>query len=131
MLEHVTGQHGSVTDAATLRRHLNYSFTVPFSDDDLRLGEYDPREEDMTIIDSDQALPGLAVVVQQMVFGNRRRLSGTGVAYSRDPNTGEKQLFGFVFVLYGLKYFAWSTCIVYFSLSLCFVSKGVSAHERG
>lgn len=31
---------------------------------------------------------GTAVVVQAMVFGNRDRRSGTGVAFSRDPRTG-------------------------------------------
>ncbi|MDA2806531.1 PEP/pyruvate-binding domain-containing protein [Nocardiopsis suaedae] len=32
---------------------------------------------------------GTAVVVQAMVFGNRDAHSGTGVAFSRDPGTGE------------------------------------------
>ncbi|MCU7820580.1 PEP/pyruvate-binding domain-containing protein [Kitasatospora sp. DSM 101779] len=32
---------------------------------------------------------GTAVTVQAMVFGNRGRRSGTGVAFSRDPATGE------------------------------------------
>ncbi|MEW1911607.1 PEP/pyruvate-binding domain-containing protein [Kitasatospora sp. NPDC085895] len=32
---------------------------------------------------------GTAVTVQAMVFGNRGRHSGTGVAFSRDPATGE------------------------------------------
>ncbi|MEU3269620.1 pyruvate, phosphate dikinase [Saccharomonospora sp. NPDC006951] len=32
---------------------------------------------------------GTAVVVQAMVFGNRDEHSGTGVAFSRDPGTGE------------------------------------------
>ncbi|MBE1531505.1 pyruvate, phosphate dikinase [Actinomadura algeriensis] len=32
---------------------------------------------------------GTAVVVQAMVFGNRDGRSGTGVAFSRDPGTGE------------------------------------------
>ncbi|WP_067474226.1 pyruvate, phosphate dikinase [Actinomadura hibisca] len=37
---------------------------------------------------------GTAVIVQAMVFGNRDDRSGTGVAFSRDPNTGEKAPFG-------------------------------------
>jgi len=37
---------------------------------------------------------GTAVVVQAMVFGNRDRGSGTGVAFSRDPNTGEDSPYG-------------------------------------
>ena len=35
-----------------------------------------------------------AVVVQEMVFGNRDNLSGSGVAISRDPLTGQKGLYG-------------------------------------
>ncbi|MEU0162740.1 pyruvate, phosphate dikinase [Streptomyces sp. NPDC006261] len=37
---------------------------------------------------------GTAVTVQAMVFGNRDGRSGTGVAFSRDPNTGEHVPFG-------------------------------------
>src|ERR1700676_4482784 len=37
---------------------------------------------------------GTAVNVQSMVFGNMGSDSGTGVAFTRNPNTGEKQLFG-------------------------------------
>lgn len=37
---------------------------------------------------------GTAVTVQAMVFGNRDGRSGTGVAFSRDPNTGEQVPFG-------------------------------------
>ncbi|MFD3687346.1 pyruvate, phosphate dikinase [Nocardiopsis sp. NPDC058631] len=37
---------------------------------------------------------GTAVIVQEMVFGNRDRHSGTGVAFSRDPNTGRNAPFG-------------------------------------
>ncbi|MEW9532264.1 pyruvate, phosphate dikinase [Microbispora sp. NPDC049125] len=37
---------------------------------------------------------GTAVTVQAMVFGNRDDHSGTGVAFSRDPNTGERSPFG-------------------------------------
>ncbi|MES4903467.1 MULTISPECIES: pyruvate, phosphate dikinase [unclassified Streptomyces] len=37
---------------------------------------------------------GTAVIVQAMVFGNRDEHSGTGVAFSRDPNTGENTPFG-------------------------------------
>ena len=37
---------------------------------------------------------GTAVNVQSMVFGNMGEDSGTGVAFTRDPNTGEKTLFG-------------------------------------
>lgn len=37
---------------------------------------------------------GTAVVVQAMVFGDRDSHSGSGVAFSRDPSTGEKGLYG-------------------------------------
>jgi pyruvate, orthophosphate dikinase len=37
---------------------------------------------------------GTAVTVQAMAFGNRDDHSGTGVAFSRDPNTGEPAPFG-------------------------------------
>ncbi len=37
---------------------------------------------------------GTAVNVQAMVFGNMGERSGTGVAFTRDPGTGEKRLFG-------------------------------------
>lgn len=37
---------------------------------------------------------GTAVNVQPMVFGNLNDNSGTGVAFTRDPATGEKALFG-------------------------------------
>ena len=37
---------------------------------------------------------GTAVNVQMMVFGNLGDTSGTGVAFTRSPSTGEKKLFG-------------------------------------
>jgi pyruvate,orthophosphate dikinase len=37
---------------------------------------------------------GTAVNVQTMVFGNMGEGSGTGVAFTRNPSTGEKKLFG-------------------------------------
>ncbi|MEV6427842.1 pyruvate, phosphate dikinase [Nocardia sp. NPDC051463] len=37
---------------------------------------------------------GTAVTVQAMVFGNLDALSGTGVLFSRNPNTGERPVFG-------------------------------------
>lgn len=39
-------------------------------------------------------LLGTAVNVVAMVFGNTGDDSGTGVAFTRDPNTGEKQFYG-------------------------------------
>lgn len=75
--------------AETLQRRLNYSYMHDYflhDTDGNMTGEGDH--------DVDLTLPGLAVVVQQMVFGNQGRDSGTGVAYSRDPNSGAKELFG-------------------------------------
>lgn len=37
---------------------------------------------------------GTAVTVQSMVFGNMGEDSGTGVAFSRNPSTGENELYG-------------------------------------
>lgn len=37
---------------------------------------------------------GTAVNVQEMVFGNMGESSGTGVAFTRNPSTGEKKLYG-------------------------------------
>ncbi|MBL8029146.1 MAG: pyruvate, phosphate dikinase, partial [Fibrobacteres bacterium] len=39
-------------------------------------------------------LVGTAVNVQQMVFGNMGDTSGTGVCFTRDPNTGENIFYG-------------------------------------
>ena len=37
---------------------------------------------------------GTAIIVQSMVFGNLNSNSGTGVVFSRNPSTGENNLFG-------------------------------------
>jgi len=37
---------------------------------------------------------GTAVNIVQMVFGNMGDDSGTGVAFTRNPATGEKELYG-------------------------------------
>jgi pyruvate, orthophosphate dikinase len=39
-------------------------------------------------------LKGTAVNVQAMVFGNMGETSGTGVAFTRDPNTGQDEFYG-------------------------------------
>jgi pyruvate,orthophosphate dikinase len=41
-----------------------------------------------------QGLPGTAVNVQCMVYGNMGTDSGTGVAFTRDPSIGEARLYG-------------------------------------
>jgi pyruvate,orthophosphate dikinase len=40
-----------------------------------------------------EGLPGTAVTVQRMVFGNAGPRSGAGVGFTRDPATGEKGLY--------------------------------------
>ena len=37
---------------------------------------------------------GTAVTVMSMVYGNLNEYSGAGVAYSRNPITGEKKVYG-------------------------------------
>lgn len=37
---------------------------------------------------------GAGVIIQSMVFGNRNAFSGSGIAFTRNPNTGEKGLCG-------------------------------------
>ena len=39
-------------------------------------------------------LKGTAVNVMQMVFGSKGRTSGTGVCFTRDPNTGKNEFYG-------------------------------------
>ncbi|HEX8342274.1 MAG TPA: pyruvate, phosphate dikinase [Tepidisphaeraceae bacterium] len=41
-----------------------------------------------------RGLPGTAVNVQAMVFGNMGEDSATGVAFTRDPSTGENEFYG-------------------------------------
>ena len=41
-----------------------------------------------------KGLHGTAVNIQTMVFGNMNNSSGTGVAFTRNPNTGERKYFG-------------------------------------
>ena len=45
-------------------------------------------------IENIRGLKGTAVNVQSMVYGNMGDDSGTGVAFTRDPNTGENRFFG-------------------------------------
>jgi len=50
-----------------------------------------PRAVSYRQIQKLQHLEGTAVTVQAMVFGNRGLTSGAGVAFSRDPSTGDRQ----------------------------------------
>jgi pyruvate,orthophosphate dikinase len=45
-------------------------------------------------LNSIKGLIGTAVTIQAMVFGNMGDDCGTGVAFTRDPSTGEKKFFG-------------------------------------
>ena len=45
-------------------------------------------------VENIRGLAGTAVNVQSMVYGNMGEDSGTGVAFTRDPNTGENKFYG-------------------------------------
>jgi pyruvate, orthophosphate dikinase len=53
-----------------------------------------PRAEIYRRINSIPDDMGTAVNIQEMVFGNMGNTSGTGVAFTRNPSTGEKKLYG-------------------------------------
>ncbi|MGC0318331.1 pyruvate, phosphate dikinase [Kitasatospora acidiphila] len=69
-------------------RHLERAIAAVFSSWDT------PRAITYRALHDIPADLGTAVTVQAMVFGNRDGRSGTGVAFSRDPNTGEPAPFG-------------------------------------
>ncbi len=52
-----------------------------------------PRAQNYRRLNALEGLAGTAVTVQAMVFGNSGSDSGAGVAFSRDPATGEKGLY--------------------------------------
>ncbi|MBI3725695.1 pyruvate, phosphate dikinase, partial [bacterium] len=52
------------------------------------------KAEDYRRIEKIASSLGTAVTVQAMVFGNTGDRSGTGVAFTRDPTTGEDRLYG-------------------------------------
>lgn len=53
-----------------------------------------PRAKSYRQINGISGLLGTAVNVQSMVFGNMGDDSGTGVAFTRNPSTGEKEFYG-------------------------------------
>jgi pyruvate, orthophosphate dikinase len=53
-----------------------------------------PRAEKYRQLNDIRGLLGTAVNVQAMVFGNMGEDSGTGVAFTRDPSTGENKFYG-------------------------------------
>ena len=109
------GEHGAKQDtdldAAALRRSSPSSSAIVKADTGRDFPD-DPNEQlDLAIkavfaswfgkraadYRKNQTIPddlGTAVNVVTMVFGNMGDDSGTGVAFTRDPNTGEKVLFG-------------------------------------
>ena len=52
-----------------------------------------PRSIEYRKINNIQDLAGTAVTVQTMVFGNMDQTSGSGVAFTRNPSTGENNLY--------------------------------------
>src|SRR6185312_2060269 len=52
-----------------------------------------PRAKEYRRLNALDGLKGTAVTIQMMVFGNSGGDSGAGVAFSRDPATGAKQLY--------------------------------------
>jgi pyruvate,orthophosphate dikinase len=52
-----------------------------------------PRASAYRALQNIRGLRGTAVIVQRMVYGNMGPGSGSGVAFTRDPATGEKQLY--------------------------------------
>ncbi len=55
---------------------------------------YSPRAIDYRNIQGLDDVGGTAVTIQLMVYGNRSKNSASGVAYTRDPSTGEPGLSG-------------------------------------
>jgi len=55
---------------------------------------YSPRAISFRAIQGMEDAGGTAVTVQLMVYGNRSEQSASGVAFTRDPSTGEPGLFG-------------------------------------
>jgi len=53
-----------------------------------------PRAVRYREINEIEGLAGTAVTVQCMVFGNLGKTSGTGVGFTRNPSTGENELYG-------------------------------------
>jgi pyruvate,orthophosphate dikinase len=53
-----------------------------------------PRANKYRELNGIRGLLGTAVNVQAMVFGNMGQTSGTGVAFTRNPSTGENKLYG-------------------------------------
>ncbi len=82
------------------RRHLGKDFPQdPIKQLELAIGAVfkswmQPRAVRYREVESIRGLLGTAVNVQSMVFGNMGQDSGTGVAFTRDPSTGQNLFYG-------------------------------------
>ncbi|MEE9211100.1 MAG: pyruvate, phosphate dikinase [Phycisphaeraceae bacterium] len=82
------------------RRHLGKDFPQdPIKQLELAIGAVfkswmQPRAVRYREVESIRGLLGTAVNVQSMVFGNMGQDSGTGVAFTRDPSTGQNRFYG-------------------------------------
>ena len=52
-----------------------------------------PRASEYRRLQNIRGVDGTAVIVERMVYGNMGATSGSGVAFTRDPATGEKQFY--------------------------------------
>lgn len=77
-----------ITTRATAARQLELAVKAVFS------SWHTPRARTYRELHDIPHHLGTAAIVQAMVFGNRDDHSGTGVAFSRDPNTGDNVPFG-------------------------------------
>jgi pyruvate,orthophosphate dikinase len=84
MVEERTGRAFPVRPRDQLRMSIDAVFASWHNDRAIAYRQFNQIPDDW----------GTAVNVQAMVFGNRGEESGTGVAFTRDPSTGEKYLFG-------------------------------------
>ena len=84
MVQEETGRAFPVHPRDQLRLSIHAVFASWYNDRAIAYRHFNRIPEDW----------GTAVNVQAMVFGNRGDDSGTGVAFTRDPSTGERYLFG-------------------------------------
>ena len=85
---HKVYQHGGKSFPQDARRQLKASIDAVF-------GSWNnPRAIKYRQLNDIRGLLGTAVNVQLMVFGNMGEDSGTGVAFTRNPSTGENRFYG-------------------------------------
>ncbi|MFE7134947.1 pyruvate, phosphate dikinase [Streptomyces sp. NPDC057638] len=86
--EHVVRERNGAPVPEDAHRQLELAVAAVFS------SWHTPRARTYRALHDIPAGLGTAVTVQAMVYGNRDERSGTGVAFSRDPNTGERVPYG-------------------------------------